>query len=59
MVALSGYPSAQYDELYGDWVRHQRQHVADRATIRTEVIWLNPACATALASAGATEPMVA
>lgn len=50
MIVLSGYPSAMYQELYGDWVSHQRQHVADRAKMRTEVVWLNPACSTALAA---------
>lgn len=49
MVVLSGYPSALYDvELYPDWERHERQHLADGARQRTEVVWLNPACARAL-----------
>lgn len=50
MVVLSGYPSALYDrELYADWERHERPHVADRGLARTEVVWLNPACSSALA----------
>lgn len=48
MVVLSGYPSPLYDELYGAWERHERAHLADGARRRTEVLWLNPACARAL-----------
>jgi DNA adenine methylase len=49
MVVLSGYPSTLYDkELYPDWIRHERRHMADHAKVRTEVVWLNPACAAAL-----------
>lgn len=44
MVVLSGYPSALYDELYGDWVRRETAATADRGREATEVIWLNPAC---------------
>jgi DNA adenine methylase len=50
MVVLSGYPCSLYDvDLYPDWVRHERQSMADGARPRTEVVWLNPACAAALA----------
>lgn len=49
MVVLSGYPSDLYDkELFGDWERFERQHVADMGKKRTEVVWLNPACSSAL-----------
>lgn len=48
MVVLSGYPSGLYDRLYHGWDRFDRPHVADRAAMRTEVVWLNPACAAAL-----------
>jgi DNA adenine methylase len=49
MVVLSGYPSDLYDhELYPDWIRHERPHVADHGTASTEVVWLNPACAATL-----------
>jgi len=48
MVVLSGYPSALYEELYPDWQRHQRKAMADGGRERTEVVWLNPACAAAL-----------
>lgn len=49
MVVLSGYPCDLYDrELYPDWTRYERPHVADGARPRTEVVWLNPACVAAL-----------
>lgn len=49
MVVVSGYPCRLYDEdLYADWERHERPHLADSARKRTEVVWLNPACSQAL-----------
>lgn len=49
MVVLSGYPSKLYDsELYKDWVRYERRHLADHGKRSTEVVWLNAACAAAL-----------
>jgi len=49
MVVLSGYPSDLYDlELFPDWIRHERRHVADGGRQRTEVVWINEACAIAL-----------
>lgn len=48
MVVLSGYPSPLYDELFGDWARREKATIAERAAPRTEVLWLNPACARAL-----------
>jgi DNA adenine methylase len=48
LVVLSGYPSALYDELYADWPKVQRQHLADGAAKRTEVLWLSPRTAAAL-----------
>lgn len=49
MVVLSGYACDLYDkELYGDWERHTRKALADGGRIRTEVVWLNPACSSAL-----------
>jgi DNA adenine methylase len=48
MVVLSGYPCALYDaELFPDWERHEREHMADGARRRVEVVWLNPACVRA------------
>ncbi len=59
MVVLSGYPCDLYDELYPSptWERHEISAHADNGgapyiggeqTRRTEVVWLNEACATAL-----------
>lgn len=48
MVALSGYPHASYDDALPDWRRVECKALADGARERTEVLWLNPACASAL-----------
>lgn len=49
MVVVSGYPCDLYDkELYSDWNRVTRKAFADGARERTEVLWLNRACADAL-----------
>ncbi len=48
MVALSGYPSDLYDNALKDWRRVETSARADGARPRTEVLWLNPACAAAL-----------
>lgn len=46
MVVLSGYACELYDvELFPDWMRLERKHHADGARDRTEIVWLNPACA--------------
>ena len=42
-VVLSGYPSALYEDLYGDWHRVERPALADGARERTEVLWINEA----------------
>lgn len=58
MVVLSGYPSELYDrELYHDWVRVERRHMADGARARCEVLWMNfqPALPL-LAEAGDAKP---
>lgn len=48
MVIVSGYPCDLYDrDLYADWKRVERAAHADGARDRTEVLWLNPACASA------------
>lgn len=51
MVVLSGYASDLYERLFPHWVRHERVHMADGARRRVEVVWLNPACVSALAQA--------
>jgi DNA adenine methylase len=48
MVVLSGYPSPLYEELYADWERREKPANTNYGTSRTEVLWLNPACAGAL-----------
>ena len=54
MVVLSGYPCDLYDkELFAGWQRIERTALADGARKRTEVVWLNPACAEALKMARA------
>lgn len=45
MVIISGYPCDLYTELYGDWQSREREHMADGARPRTEVIWLNESAA--------------
>lgn len=61
-VVLSGYPSALYDELYGDWHRVEfpvRIHASNATKVaraaRTEVLWTNhePQQADALVLFGA------
>lgn len=51
MVVLSGYPSDLYLEALAGWERHETSAriSAGRGTaMRTEVVWLNPACSRAL-----------
>lgn len=59
MVVLSGYPAPLYDEALSDWRRVERLAFADGARERTEVLWLNPACAAALdrAAGGCGAPL--
>jgi DNA adenine methylase len=60
MVVLSGYASDLYDnELYPNWERFERKHVADGGRSRTEVVWINPACSDALHGAGLFQGMSA
>lgn len=50
-VVLSGYPSALYENHLQGWTTHttEARIAAHRGTgTRTEVVWLNPACADAL-----------
>jgi DNA adenine methylase len=48
MVVLSGYHSDLYDRLYGDWERYEVNALADGASPRIEVLWLNLAAHDAL-----------
>ena len=42
MVVVSGYPGDLYDrDLYPDWKRLEREHLADGAARRREVLWIN------------------
>jgi DNA adenine methylase len=53
MVVISGYASDLYDrELFADWERFERETHADGARDRTEVVWLNKACAEQLHGSG-------
>jgi DNA adenine methylase len=52
MVVLSGYPHALYDDALVGWSRFEREALADGARPRTEVVWINPACAAALLAEG-------
>ena len=45
MVVLSGYPHPLYDAALPGWTRMEREALADGAAKRTEVLWINPACA--------------
>lgn len=47
MVVLSGYAHPLYDEALADWRRIETVALADGALERTEVLWLNPAAASA------------
>lgn len=48
MVALSGYPSALYAELFGEWKLVTCQARIEHGQARTEGLWLNPALVAAL-----------
>lgn len=45
MVVLSGYQCDLYDELYGEWMRIDREAHADGARNRTESLWFNQSAA--------------
>lgn len=60
-VVLSGYPSPLYDDALSGWRRVTTSALADGARVREEVLWLNPACITALdrRSSGLCTPLFA
>lgn len=43
MAVVSGYRSALYDELYGDWRRVTCQSQTETGRLATECLWLSPA----------------
>ncbi|CAM2143739.1 DNA adenine methylase [Pararobbsia alpina] len=43
MVAISGYRSDLYDDVFAGWVRSDRLTRADGARARVESLWMNPA----------------
>ncbi|MGE4293311.1 MAG: DNA adenine methylase [Desulfovibrio sp.] len=45
MVLLSGYGSPLYDDLYAGWTRVTRSAYADKASPRTEILWMNKSAA--------------
>lgn len=47
-VVLSGYPSERYDDALSGWDRFECDAHADGARPRTEVVWINEACADRL-----------
>lgn len=54
MVVLCGYASGIYDSALRSWERHEtsaRFSSGQGTGLRTEVVWLNPACSAALARA--------
>ncbi|TGQ95397.1 DNA adenine methylase [Mesorhizobium sp. M8A.F.Ca.ET.208.01.1.1] len=59
MVVLSGYADPLYDNALKGWRRVETKTFADGARERTEVLWINPACAAALdaRAAGACSPL--
>ena len=50
MVVLSGYPSEIYDSALSDWRRVERAALADGASPRTEVLWINPSATSGMSS---------
>lgn len=55
MVVLSGYPSELYNDALASWPRastNARISAARGTAVRTECLWLNPACVRALNHAG-------
>lgn len=54
MVVVCGYPSPLYEQALAGWQSHRtlaRISAGHGSALRTEVVWLNPACAAALCGA--------
>jgi DNA adenine methylase len=50
-VVLCGYPHEMYDDMLDGWERFEtkpRASAAKGSVLRTEVVWINPACTEAL-----------
>lgn len=45
MAIISGYWSALYDRLFGDWKCYSHRHNKDRGTSSEECLWISPSCA--------------
>jgi DNA adenine methylase len=45
MVVISGYECPLYQQLFGTWSHHKREHVIDGGNKRLESVWLNRAAA--------------
>lgn len=60
MVVISGYATNLYDqELYQDWQRFERKATVESGATRTEVVWLNNVCTSALIERHAQQRMFA
>lgn len=60
MVVVCGYPSELYESALKGWVRHEKEariSAGRGAGVRTEVLWINPACAKALADETAQQTL--
>lgn len=60
MVVLSGYQSDLYGSRLNDWAQYQTKSriSAGRGTaLRTEVVWINPACSAAIEAQDAQQPL--
>jgi DNA adenine methylase len=51
-VVLSGYSNAVYESALGDWLRVERPAMADGASSRLEILWLNPHAASLTGAQG-------
>lgn len=47
MVVVSGYDCPLYRKLFDGWIVAEKDHMADGARPRREIIWMNSTCATA------------
>lgn len=62
MVILCGYPSPLYNDRLVDWeqVRRQSRIAGQNGTaMRTEALWLNPACSAALTERHQQQELIA